>query len=294
MSDFTPNPTLRRPPADILATLLALEAAGAPQSDFHAAAKAYRGGRIWPFEYDIVRAIQDLFPLVKQPSGGYDYADPATTDRALITQALQAFDPDHPAYRWPFDPGAKVVNVLPSSDAFTNGRTYTVIQCDDGEAGCGEQTWVRVANDSGRVYGNDPERFMLADEYHAIHAARAGGGRLSKQAVNTWMRPRSGDGEVPPDSPHFDDALITRLKDKGVLISEGFGKVKLVERSRQVKRAGARLLNAEIVALALVEALQFEDPTFELDAEGCITIDQIKAIDLAENLIRELGLEKVL
>lgn len=294
---FIPNPTMRRPPADVLGHLLRLEAAGAPQTAFFQVAKAYRGGAIWPFELEIVHAVKDLFPLIKQENGGYDYGDPMLVPREKITEALAAFDPDHAAYLWPFEPQARVTNILPSDPAFTFGRSYTVIQCDDGTSGSGGgQIWVRVENNNGCIYGNDPDRFMLTDEFVAIHEARAGGGTLVRLGENCWTRSKQGAEETPAEAATLTPTTVERLLAQKVFAYVDEDTVRLNERSYKVKKAGVKLDPEEIVAQALARALEKDETAtsnyIDADSLSFATLDgHFNLVEIAKTLLADLALE---
>lgn len=111
--------------------------------DLKAPAMAWRGGEIYPFEYDAVRAIQD-----------------ATTVEQI--EKIIADTEKNPHYRWPFEPGSWVVNMLDERPGLKKGVAYPVINCYDGHSGCGAQTWVRVKDALGVIVGYDPDRFIQA------------------------------------------------------------------------------------------------------------------------------------
>ena len=60
-----------------------------------------------------------------------------------------------------FNTGQLVLNLLPG-ERMTAARLYRVHSSYDGHSGCGAQEWCRVADDSGKVIGYDPDRFIAA------------------------------------------------------------------------------------------------------------------------------------
>jgi hypothetical protein len=60
-----------------------------------------------------------------------------------------------------YEDDALLVNMI-DSEGMTQGRCYRVVSSYDGHSGCGAQQWTRVADDTGRVIGFDPSRFIPA------------------------------------------------------------------------------------------------------------------------------------
>lgn len=86
-----------------------------------------------------------------------------------------------------FDAGQLVLNLLPG-DRLTAGRLYRVHSSYDGYSGCGAQEWCRVADDSGKVVGYDPDRFIAApDEGRTPNPYIAAAALRSRKALDNLL-----------------------------------------------------------------------------------------------------------
>lgn len=239
------------------------------------------GDSIWPFEYYACNEVAGRYGKIAdapegaliRPGGGspdWAYVVPSLPEiTALMNKVLASAQ-----YAWPFQPGEAVVDLL-GGGRRTQGRVYRVVNCYDGHSGCGAQTWVRTADDTGAVHGVDPQRYMRVGQHAALVEARAGGGELQRQAADHWSRPwwsaRGGEGEIGSEAAHVGDDTIHTLLDLGVLrpltgfdttpateedrarhrLFGHFGGVRLNEEHGMVARAGLRLSAFERVMLAL-------------------------------------------
>uniref|UniRef100_A0AB74UH01 Uncharacterized protein n=1 Tax=Caulobacter phage BL57 TaxID=3348355 RepID=A0AB74UH01_9VIRU len=293
------SPVVRQPhayarqPADILTKLLALELVDAPTAMFEPHLKAYSGGRIFDFEYEIVRALQDLFYHGREKN--FDRKKPEEVDRAAITAILARFNPDDEHYRWPFEQNAQGAYVG-SSENFTVGKVYTLVECYVGDSWDGENCYVKVTDDKGSTYGAGYEQFMLADEYQAIHAARNATGHLTQLGQDCWTV-----FPVSEVNAHFADDTIERLIKAGAFkeIDDGDRRVvRLQDLNWKVKKAKAKRPAALILADALkraIEAAEMPGMSNFVDADDVqdAVIDghfNLEAISQA--VIDDLGLEK--
>lgn len=92
-----------------------------------------------------------------------------------------------------FQPNQLVVNLV-SGERMTAGRAYRVHSSYDGHSGCGAQEWCRVADDSGRVVGFDPSRFILANPEGLTPNAFACAAALrSRKTVVSLLREFQGE-----------------------------------------------------------------------------------------------------
>ncbi|AFU86672.1 hypothetical protein D869_gp242 [Caulobacter phage CcrRogue] len=287
-----------REPADIIRDLLALEAAGGSVAMFDKLVSDYRGGSIWPFEYDIVRAIQDLFHG-RDAEGKYKRFTADEVKREDITKALEAFDPDNEHYRWPFPQNAQAVYVG-GSESFTVGKTYTLQKCYSSQSWNGENCYVAVLNDVGTLSGPGYEQFMLADEYHAIHAARAtSSGTLTQLGTDCWTT-----FPVNEANAHFTDATVARLVEAGAFkdIDDGARRVvRIQDLHWKVKKAKVKRTPAVILADALKRAIEAAESTAYQGASNWVDADDMRDAILdghfnleaiAQAVIDDLGLEK--
>ncbi|AXQ68386.1 hypothetical protein HOT99_gp231 [Caulobacter phage CcrBL10] len=287
-----------RQPAEILQTLLRLAHDTASVAEFDKVLSEYRGGAIWPDEYDIVRECQDLFHG-RDETGKYKRFSPEDVSLDSILAVLAKFDPDHEHYRWPFPQNAKAVYVG-SSERFTVGKTYILVECYVSDSWNGENCYVRVIDDKGEESGPGYEQFMLADEYHAIHAARATpSGTLTQLGTDCWTT-----FPVDDANPHFSDATVERLVEAGAFkdIDDGARRVvRIQDLHWKVKKAKVKRTPAVILADALKRAIEAAENTAYQGASNWVDADDMRDAILdghfnleaiAQAVIDDLGLEK--
>ncbi|AFU87711.1 hypothetical protein CcrKarma_gp194 [Caulobacter virus Karma] len=283
-----------RPPAEILQTLLAMAASGASVAEFDKVLSDYRGGAIWPFEYDIVRECQDLFHG-RDADGKYKRFTPDEVSLDSILKVLEAFDPDHEQYRWPFPQNAQAVYVG-GNENYTVGKTYTLVKCYLSDSWNGENCYVEVLNDRGTLCGPGYEQFMLADEYHAIVAANNASRTLTQLGQDCWTT-----FPVDEANPHFSDDTVERLIKAGAFkeIVDGDRRVvRLQDLNWKVKKAKVKRTPAVILADALKRAiLEAPAPTPSNyvdadDAQDTVIDGHFNLEAIAQAVIDDLSLEK--
>jgi len=277
----------KRPAADIIETLRALVATEAGHANLVHAAKSYRGGQIFPFEYDVVTAVRDSKDL----------------DEAKA--AIASID-DNPTYFFPFAPGDRVVALCDSGDSFRKGDTLIVDTCYVSEGWGGQECYVRFVgvgtpNEDGTGAGHGYASFIKADEFAAIKEARAGGGYLVRLESGKWSRPITGDAtkDFAPDITQGDEAVVLRLIERGVFRGIETAKetrVALVESVKLIEKCGFGLTKQEQVEQAVRRVLAVESDygryvDYKDDSNRLAGLSGLFPIDrIAGNLIVELGL----
>lgn len=92
-----------------------------------------------------------------------------------------------------FRPHQLVVNLIPG-ERMTAGRAYRVHSSYHGHSGCGAQEWCRVADDSGRVTGFDPERFIpVSPDGLSPNAFACAAALRSRKTVENLLRDFQGE-----------------------------------------------------------------------------------------------------